>query len=474
MNVANENLSKSSSSSILDFYLTLGVVLHGRISNELLPRTHEAEVTCASQTVGAPALLAMPSRTTASHVDVSPELRNVHVLQAKIVQLRARDAELTERIERDLREREEVRGALSETEAELETAVQAPVADGSDPTETVPDELLWMILVQVLVGGTCGRVCRRWHAVCAGATAKKEAWRWRWAGYTARRRLAPRKLIRVGAWPRCLAVGLNNKLYTGSTENEHGVIGVWSTLTNTHVQTLRGHFAYVKALVVGKDGTVYSASADLTVRIWSGDDGSHLHTLEGHTDPVICLAVGSDGTVYSGSMDTTIRVWTHGRDGSRLIRTLEGHFGSVYALALSKNGKLYAGSSDTTIRVWSTADGSDLGTLEGHTQCVEAVVVGADGTVYSGSKDGTLRTWSGLDGSAIRTLQMDGIVIAIAIGAGNTVLLRQVRDGTSRVCAWDNGAAPARTLYTFAMGGAMAIGQDGRIFAVYHNDIYEL
>jgi WD40 repeat protein len=44
------------------------------------------------------------------------------------------------------------------------------------------------------------------------------------------------------------------------------------------------------------------------VRVWSGE--KEIRRLEGHTDWVYALAVGPDGTVYSGSADTTIRVWS--------------------------------------------------------------------------------------------------------------------------------------------------------------------
>jgi hypothetical protein len=87
--------------------------------------------------------------------------RRVDARKAQIVQLRARDAEITERIECDHRERGEVRAALAEAEAELEVEVNAPVANGVDPTEWLPEELLMAILIQVVTAGVCGLVCRR-------------------------------------------------------------------------------------------------------------------------------------------------------------------------------------------------------------------------------------------------------------------------------------------------------------------------
>jgi WD40 repeat protein len=413
----------------------------------------------------------MSSPTPVSPDALSPEYRNVHVLHATIAQLRTREALITERIERDLREREEVRGALAETEAELETAVLAPVAGGVDPTETVPNEILWMILVQVLAGGTCGRVCRRWHAVCAGATAKKQAWQRRWAGYT-HGRMAPTTLRDNVYGPFSLAISSNDTVYIGV---DGGDIEVWSTVTNTHLQTLEGHNSSVHTLVVREDGTVYSASWDSTIRIWSGEDGSHLCTIAGYivddTHRVGCLAVGADGTVYTVCQDNTIRVWVHGQAEPRHLCTLKGHTDAVRSIALSKDGKLYSGSSDATIRVWSAVDGthlpSHLGTLEGHTNIVYTVAVGADGTVYSGSHDCTLRVWSGHDGSPVRTLQMGDAVLNIAIGAGNTMLIAH----DCHISTWNGVAAETAILCVLdSVVKAMAIGQDGRLFIVCWDD----
>jgi WD40 repeat protein len=102
----------------------------------------------------------------------------------------------------------------------------------------------------------------------------------------------------------------------------------------------------VLAVVVGKDGTVYSASNDDSVQSWSGEDGPHRHTIsrEGDATYTPCLAVGMDGTLYSGSYyDAIIQVWTHARREPRIVRTLDGHTDTVESLALSKDAHLYSG-----------------------------------------------------------------------------------------------------------------------------------
>jgi WD40 repeat protein len=335
-----------------------------------------------------------------------------------------------------------------------------------------------MILVRVLVGGTCGWVCRRWHAVCAGAPAKKQAWQWRWAGYAHGE--VPDVWPATGQGTTCAPAtcltrsSLDRSLYFGL---EDGNIVRWSLPGKDGF--VKGHGDCVNAIVAGKDGAVYSASDDRTILVWSANGGSHLQTLEGHTSAVVCLALGVDGTLYSGSIDNTVRVWA-GRDGPlRLIRTLEGHTSAVRSLALGTDGKLCSGSCDHTIRVWSTTDGSYLETLTRHTGEVMAVAVAADGTLFSGSYDGTIRMWSGLCNSAKRTVQVlrtNSPVWAIAIGVGNTVFFG---DDKHRVGVWNAGSVSSRMriLYTFTSDvRAMAIDQYGHLSAVCDDDsnVYDL
>jgi WD40 repeat protein len=134
----------------------------------------------------------------------------------------------------------------------------------------------------------------------------------------------------------------------------------------------------------------------------------------GHTDYVLALRVGADGTLYSSSADKTIRVWT--ADGKHL-RTLEGHTGSVLDILLESTGqKLFSCSSDKTVRVWSVADGADLQTLIGHTDRVCSLAEGPGGRLYSASEDRTIRVWSVGDGAHVQTLDGgDGGVKALAM-----------------------------------------------------------
>jgi hypothetical protein len=61
---------------------------------------------------------------------------------------------------------EEARSKVCSMERELREAVDAPVSGHRDPTTWLPDELMLAILcstsAEVVYGGVCGCVCRRW------------------------------------------------------------------------------------------------------------------------------------------------------------------------------------------------------------------------------------------------------------------------------------------------------------------------
>jgi WD40 repeat protein len=55
---------------------------------------------------------------------------------------------------------------------------------------------------------------------------------------------------------------------------------------------------------------VLAGSADGTIRVWSGGNSAHLHTLKGSAILVRALALGREGTLYSGGRECTqSNVW---------------------------------------------------------------------------------------------------------------------------------------------------------------------
>jgi hypothetical protein len=380
----------------------------------------------------------------ATRVSETPAQAAVTAIKTRIAELNRRDAEALDQIERGReqiqraqRVRDEVAVEMTQATAELDALVEAPVSSGEDPTTWVPDELLILILLHVGWMRGCEAVCRRWRGLCQDVAVKRQLRKGRWEEYAAGR-LAPRTLHGHRGAIFCLAVGPNEKLYSGSRDT---MIRVWSTRDGQLLQTLEGHTGVVHSLAVAQDGTVYSGSFDLTVRVWCGQTGLHLRTLTGHTNFVLALAIGANSNVFSGSYDRTVRVWS-GLDGTHL-HTLVGHTEWVAALAACRD-KVYSGSGDTTIRVWSATDGAHLQTLIGHTAAVRALAVGPDGNLFSGSRDGTVREWCGNDGTHLQTLQSGTAgVNALAVGQGGRLFVRGV---CGTVVVWRSMGSASRCI----------------------------
>jgi hypothetical protein len=374
--------------------------------------------------------------------------------------------ELQEAVRHLTAERETVRAEMALIENELDALINAPVSGGRDPFEWLPDELVVMVMLvvpfEVLWGGVCSRVCKRWARLLESAPVQRRKRDGRWAAYKAGV-ITPRELKGHTKSVNAIVVGLDGKVYSGSNDC---TVRVWSGDSLAHVHTLVGHIYPVSALAVGLDGKIYSGSVDKTIRVWSGVDGTHLHTLVGHARAVVALAVGLDGKIFSGSHDKTIRVWS-GADGTHL-QDLEGHNDFVNVLAVGLDGKVYSGSDDARIRVWSGHSLERLHSLVGHTRFVTALTVGLDGKVYSGSFDQTIRVWS--DGTLLHTFEVGKGISVVGVAALNGVLVAGVF-GSIRVLSRDNGA-PLHTLDLptsmifirscfFRCDGSMLSGSDG-------------
>jgi WD40 repeat protein len=391
----------------------------------------------------------------------TPASHRVDALTARVAHLRARNTELTERIERDHREQAEVRVALAEAEAELEVEVLTPVANGVDPTEWLPEELLMAILIQVVTEGVCGLVCRRWYTVCQDGRVKRRAWEGRWEGYSAGWR-APQKLVGHTTIILALASGPDGTVYSGSLD---GTIRAWSGIDGACLRTLpNAGMSPLSLAVGGPNGTVYagtSAGRGGEIWGWSGTDGSRLAALEGHPGhDVHALAIAVDGNLVSGASDRTIRVWSNGEH----VRTLIGHTDDITALAIGTKNRLYSGSHDMTVRVWSVARGTHLCTLEGHTSSVVTVAVGPDGTVYSGSDDKTIRVWSADDGRPLRTLLgHTDCLLSIAIDSGGTIFSSST-DQTIRVWCGETGNCRYVLKVPSSFWAQLVIGSDNKLY----------
>lgn len=137
--------------------------------------------------------------------------------------------------------------------------------------------------------------------------------------------------------------------------------------------------------------TLFSASADKTIRAWDIASRRCVQVLEEHTRPVLCLAVCvKHDKLFSGSYDATVRVWN--LSTYRRITYLAGHTDAVRALQVYNDTTLYTASYDHTIRAYDIESLELLKVLRGHNGPVRTLVTVND-YVFSGSYDRTVRVW---------------------------------------------------------------------------------
>lgn len=168
------------------------------------------------------------------------------------------------------------------------------------------------------------------------------------------------------------------------------------------------HADAISALAVdSKEGYLYSASWDRTVKVWRLRDFKCIESFRAHDDAINALALSTDGFLYTASADGKIKVWARHNSTKQhrqhsLVATLEAHRSAVNALALSTDGTLlYSGACDKAIVVWEREDSAQhaslAGALRGHRQAVLCLTTwGA--TLCSGSADKSIRVWQRVAG----------------------------------------------------------------------------
>lgn len=170
----------------------------------------------------------------------------------------------------------------------------------------------------------------------------------------------------------------------------------------------------MNAVVVSKDGTVYTGSADKRIRVWSKPEGEKSHvlvaTLVRHKSAVNALALNDDGSVlFSGACDRSILVWEREDSANHMVVSgaLRGHGNAILCL-IDARGLLFSGSADRTVRIWRQGgDGSYccLSVLAGHRKPVKCLAAVSESdsegcdqnadvvSVFSGSLDGEIKVW---------------------------------------------------------------------------------
>jgi F-box/WD-40 domain protein 7 len=221
-------------------------------------------------------------------------------------------------------------------------------------------------------------------------------------------------------------------------------IRAWDISSRRCVQVLEEHTRPVLCLAVCvKHDKLFSGSYDCTVRVWNLSTYRRITYLPGHTDAVRALQVYNDTTLYTASYDHTIRAYDI--ESLELLKVLRGHNGPVRTL-VTVNDYVFSGSYDRTVRVWPayTADvgpsaGTDLvKTLKGHRDAVRALACfprrqatssnrAIGPFVFSGSDDTNVRVWNAATFECVQELK----------GHGDNVRVLTVDDRHLYSGSWD-------------------------------------
>ncbi|XP_028795476.1 protein JINGUBANG-like [Neltuma alba] len=200
----------------------------------------------------------------------------------------------------------------------------------------------------------------------------------------------------------------NNIIYSVSWDKS---MKIWLACDLRCVESVKAHEDAVNAVVVSKDGTVYTGSADKRIRVWSKQDGEKRHaliaTLEKHKSAINALALNEEGSVlFSGACDRSILVWEREHSANHMVVSgaLRGHEKAILCL-INVCDLLLSGSADRTVRIWKQGvQGSYccVAVLMGHQKPVKSLAAvtesegsepNSDVSVFSGSLDGEIRVW---------------------------------------------------------------------------------
>jgi WD40 repeat protein len=175
-----------------------------------------------------------------------------------------------------------------------------------------------------------------------------------------------------------------------ATASDDKQVILWDAATGRRIRTLRGHQNIVFGLAFGADGRqLFSTSRDNTLRLWDIASGVTRRLYQGHEAGLWSVA-WRDGHVYTAANDATVRRWNPATPGQWLWET----GGSPQAAAIAPDGHSVAvGMRDGALRLYGLPDGDLLFEQEdAHGSG------GINRIAYHG--DGGLLATAGMDGKA--------------------------------------------------------------------------
>jgi RNA polymerase sigma factor (sigma-70 family) len=220
----------------------------------------------------------------------------------------------------------------------------------------------------------------------------------------------------------------------------------WDVGTGRILRQWTNFSELVTALAVSPDGSTLAVASDGSVRLFDATSGAEKFDSR-HTASVDVLAFAPDGkTLYTGSADRTMRQWEV--SSGKHLRVFDEHLAGVTALSVSPDGKWIASAGSTNrpnvIRLWDAANGQFIRQLRGHQDCVRSLAFSPTSQALASAAGDGVRVWWLQSGDELANSGKQArIAMAVAFPQQDTVAL-----GTSReVGEWACSAKPPPKLW---------------------------
>jgi len=247
------------------------------------------------------------------------------------------------------------------------------------------------------------------------------------------------------------------------------------------VGVLRGHYRYVRSLVLLGAGRLASRDSSGEIRLWDmavvGGEATAALRTGSEVRAMAALRNGRRLAISTGKWDAKegcIEVWNADRVPPTRRATIKV-CSEVLALAVLPDGCLAAGCKDGAVRVVDVDAGAVVATLSGHTDSVRALAILPDGALASGSHDASVRVWDVGTRACMATLAVCiGGVWSLAVLADGRLAVGGSDDGTVQV--WDVGARVCVDVLSGHTGAVTALAAlpDGRLASAPEDGIIRL
>jgi len=208
---------------------------------------------------------------------------------------------------------------------------------------------------------------------------------------------------------------------------------------------------------------------DRTLRVWDTDSGATVRLLQGHTAAVNGIEI-RNGRLYSASSDGTVRRWDLSLPGQRLLNV----GGEPASVAISPDGRMVAmGFADGGLHLYSLPDLSLLHTeAKAHGEEVQRLAFSSDGSLLaSGGFDGIARIWRVVPGGGLQLAQTlrghTDAIHAVAFSPDGRLLATAGYDG--RIGLFDTGSGAGRFIQS-TRGQVLSIAFDPSGRRIYSAD----